>query len=341
MTDYQDTSPDDLVFGQPTVERPVGWDRQVETREDRYDWERARLPITAFGETKSLAQWAKDQRCQVSREALRSRIALGWETERAVTAVKHDQTLAPVTYNGRTLTLRGWADLTGIRYGTLRRRIVDGMKFGEAVAAGSHQKAPVVPITAWGETKAVSRWAVDERANVGVTAINARMAAGWTAEQAISEPPAVDTSKGGMSYTACGRTMSASAWARTSGHPETQLRYRLDAGTTMEVALQSLGWLPPWEADPHQILRVNAADLLPGDLVVALSAPSHVTVRRLHATNGDPANASARAHAARSRNALPGTTAVVPVTRADSSQQNPAAPRSARPKPGPPPPRPR
>ncbi|MGH3415854.1 MAG: hypothetical protein ACRDSS_05265, partial [Actinocrinis sp.] len=48
---------------------------------------RETFTVEAFGETKSLAAWGRDERCAVSPSALRRRIVdLGWEAERALTA---------------------------------------------------------------------------------------------------------------------------------------------------------------------------------------------------------------------------------------------------------------
>jgi hypothetical protein len=41
--------------------------------------------ITAFGETKCLADWARDPRCKVSLEALQQRIRAGWNPQAAIT----------------------------------------------------------------------------------------------------------------------------------------------------------------------------------------------------------------------------------------------------------------
>jgi hypothetical protein len=52
--------------------------------------------ITAFGETKSISLWARDERCAVSRQALWSRLELcGWSPEKAITT--------PVARSLRTL----------------------------------------------------------------------------------------------------------------------------------------------------------------------------------------------------------------------------------------------
>ena len=47
---------------------------------------RSTVLLTAFGETKSLKDWAEDERCKVSYGALHDRIRnLGWDAERAIT----------------------------------------------------------------------------------------------------------------------------------------------------------------------------------------------------------------------------------------------------------------
>jgi hypothetical protein len=40
--------------------------------------------LTAFGETKTVADWADDERCEVGYWTLFSRLQLGWEAERAI-----------------------------------------------------------------------------------------------------------------------------------------------------------------------------------------------------------------------------------------------------------------
>jgi hypothetical protein len=47
--------------------------------------------LTAFGETKPLADWADDSRCVVTQEALRDRCQEGWDTEAALTTLSATQ----------------------------------------------------------------------------------------------------------------------------------------------------------------------------------------------------------------------------------------------------------
>lgn len=45
--------------------------------------------LTAWGETKSAAEWADDDRCPVTEDALRQRVAAGWDVQRAVERPPH------------------------------------------------------------------------------------------------------------------------------------------------------------------------------------------------------------------------------------------------------------
>lgn len=46
---------------------------------------RSNVMVDAFGERKSLMEWAEDDRCKMSYHALRMRLKAGWPPERAIT----------------------------------------------------------------------------------------------------------------------------------------------------------------------------------------------------------------------------------------------------------------
>jgi hypothetical protein len=52
---------------------------------------RNNVKVTAFGEEKNLAQWARDPRCLIPEQILRVRIWAGWEPERAMTTLSRRQ----------------------------------------------------------------------------------------------------------------------------------------------------------------------------------------------------------------------------------------------------------
>ncbi|MCV2465032.1 hypothetical protein OEB94_37810, partial [Streptomyces sp. ICN988] len=257
-------------------------------RTDRYNWERARGPISAFGESKTLHAWAADERCAVNREALRTRLALGWAPERAITAARHHRPELVFTHNERTLTLRGWADQTGIKYHTLYHRITtSGMTFTEALEKGAEGADFDLPVTAFGETKTLHHWAVETRARCTVTTMRRRLAQGWNPEQAITEEPEKRSALGsGVPHHAFGMSMGLEDWGRHTQIPAGNLRHQIEQhNLTLEAALTSLGWTPgPDTLSERHLLRITPADLRPGDHVLAVNPTNedgpHLTVRR-------------------------------------------------------------
>lgn len=285
----------------PTSDEPVE-ERRHRTkggRTDRYNWELARGRITALGESKTLRAWAADERCAVTREALRTRLALGWEPAAAITTPRHDKPDMQFTYAERTLSLRGWADQSGIGYHTLYNRIKkSGMTFAEALEKGGDGPHFTLPITAFGETKPLSHWAVDHRANSSYTTIRRRLAEGWDPEQAITEEPHQRSTLGtGVPHRAFGLSMGLEDWARHTQIPAGHLRHRIDQyGLPLEAALTSLGWTPHSGAlAEHDLLRIPAAQLQPGDYILGVeqtgAAQQFVTVRR-SGTSAAPPNAA-------------------------------------------------
>ncbi|MET9507651.1 hypothetical protein ABZX62_04080 [Streptomyces flavidovirens] len=313
-------------------DEPVGkrrrWPRDGRT--DRYDWELARGRITALGESKTLRAWAADERCAVSREALRTRLALGWEPAAAITTPRHDKPDMKFTYAERTLSLRGWADQSGIAYHTLYNRIrQSGMTFAEALEKGGDGPHFTLHVTAFGETKPLSHWAVDHRANCSYTTIRRRLAEGWDPEQAITEEPHQRSTLGtGVPHRAFGLSMGLEDWARHTQIPASHLRKRMDQyGLPVEAALTSLGWTPhsgvPTEQD---LLRIPAAQLQPGDHILGVEQSGadqqFLTVRRSGASAAPP---DAAPH--RTIRAQRASTATTPIPPRPSPSRTPHARR--------------
>jgi hypothetical protein len=262
--------------------------RPKDQRADRYNWELARGPIKAFGESKPLAAWAADERCAVGREALRTRLALGWDPEQAITRQRHEKPDMTFTYNERTLTLRGWADQTGIKYHTLYNRITkSGMAFAQALEKGAEGPDFTIPVTAFGETKSLHHWAVDPRARCAVTTLRRRLALGWSPEQAITEEPQHRSTLGtGTPHHAFGMRMGLEDWGRHTQIPAGTIRYQMERhNLPLEAALTSLGWTPQTDAPiEHHLLRITAAELRAGDHILGTEKTAEgemvLTVRR-------------------------------------------------------------
>lgn len=109
---------------------------------------RKNIHITAFGETKTISEWARDSRCSVTESTLGTRIKNGkWEIEDAI-------------------TVPGKSKMKELFRKSKSARI----------------------ISAFGEEKSVIEWSEDKRCTVGYSAIKNRLRLGWDYEKAISTP---------------------------------------------------------------------------------------------------------------------------------------------------------
>ncbi len=220
-----------------------------------------------------MAAWSKDPRCTANRELLRVRLARGWDPGDAITRPKRDVAPQKFTHEGRTLTLRGWAEQSGIKYNTLLLRTTRyRMTLAQALAKGPDGPNFRIEVTAFGETKSVSHWGVDDRANCGAATIRKRLRDGWDPEQAISQQTQVDRRLGtGAPYTAFGMRMGLEDWARRAHIPNVIIKSRMDHhNLTLEAALRSLGWVPHTRENIElDLLRIGVEDLQPGDNIIA------------------------------------------------------------------------
>lgn len=198
----------------------------------------ARL-VTAWGETKYLAAWQRDPRCQVSLQVLHARLTHGWPAERALTTPARPQpTPRRLTAFGETKTLQEWvADLRCVvKYKVLVNRVEHHWPARDAltIPIGSTRSHQVV---AFGETKRLSEWLHDARCCVSYQALAARLADGWDPETALTTP-----SRGKIPphlITAFGETHSMADWSRDPrcGVPYHVLKKRLRRGWSPEAAL--------------------------------------------------------------------------------------------------------
>ncbi|MFJ2116135.1 hypothetical protein ACIOEX_30335, partial [Streptomyces sp. NPDC087850] len=130
------------VLGWP-IERALTWPAWRPEGEDQY---------TAFNETKTLSEWAEDQRCIVSRDTLSDRVRnKRWSLQEALTTPKAERPLGPITATttvdregtthsmkvpgyeafGLVLPAKEWAAQTGLSDSTVR-------KYAKANQLGEH-----------------------------------------------------------------------------------------------------------------------------------------------------------------------------------------------------------
>jgi hypothetical protein len=92
--------------------------------------------VTAFGETKTIAEWSRDKRCRVGASALYSRIStFGMEPETALTATLKVRDKRFLSAFGETKTIAGWARDKRCRVpiDTFRTRIRRGYSVPDAL----------------------------------------------------------------------------------------------------------------------------------------------------------------------------------------------------------------
>lgn len=93
--------------------------------------------ITYKGETKTLAQWAKE--LNIKESTIRSRIRYGWSIDKIFetpinnNAVNRKARIKLITYNNETKTLTEWAKEYNIPYKTLYARLARGWEFSKAL----------------------------------------------------------------------------------------------------------------------------------------------------------------------------------------------------------------
>jgi hypothetical protein len=227
-------------------------------------------PLTVFGETKSMAAWARDARCVVSVVAVFMRLKQGWTLEDALTIPRWHRVKR--THNPPTSFAETKSMADGINDSrcqvpppTLAARVQQGWTVDDALtrSRGKGQRTGHL-LTAFGETKCQTEWLRDPRCRVGRNTLLQRLKHGVPLEDALSLP----AERAAHLQTAFGETKSLFAWARDPRCvvSPSGLQRRLRKGWTMEAALTrppdtrytvsqiitafgETKWLSEWEHD--------------------------------------------------------------------------------------------
>lgn len=180
------------------------------TRFDQANNTRRNIYLTASGETKSIAQWAREtgiawttisgrQRKGLSPEQCLGREDLpitdrvlaakkGLETRLALGIIRSDARL--VTAFGETKTTAEWSRQIGISRSCIALRLDRGLSPEQALGKDhlpSPGRTPKVYITAFGESKSISQWSKE----TGVSTVNiwSRLRKGYSPEECLSKAP--------------------------------------------------------------------------------------------------------------------------------------------------------
>ena len=138
----------------------------------------------AFGEEKSLIQWAEDPRCDVTIQLLRKRVAKGVALETAMTAERLRKSSQMYTAFGETKSIAEWvadARCSAASPGALLRRMRLGATLEEAISTDFP-----VRYEAFGERKTLFQWSKDARCTVNYYTVLKRLERGMTLETALA-----------------------------------------------------------------------------------------------------------------------------------------------------------
>lgn len=162
------------------------------------------------------------------------------ENTRRAQKGKSDQGSAkPITFNGETLTIQGWADKLGISYQTLYQRLhIRKLPLSKALTFGHLSEAETY--TYRGETRTLQGWA--NKLGVKVSTLDQRInRLHWPVERALTantRPKKPSKSKIDTdNITAFGETKTLIQWSNDTGLSYALLYQRLDKGWPEEKAL--------------------------------------------------------------------------------------------------------
>lgn len=159
-------------------------------------------PITAWGETKSVQEWAKDKRCGgMCVSTIRKRIAEGWEPEEAIQEGGQYFPVSGRQLINDTLELEAWGETKTVREWmqdercaitdreVLRGRIKMGWLPEDILSRPNRTRVPVLQVTAWGDTKTLKEWIEDDRCVVkNLSTLHQRLWQGKEPEEALGTP---------------------------------------------------------------------------------------------------------------------------------------------------------
>ena len=145
--------------------------------------------VTVGGETLAIHEWS--ERTGIPTAVISSRLSIGWTPERAVSEPirkRRGTGRQGVVIGGERLTIREWAERTGIPANIIHVRLSRGWTLERAVGTPARKRRgpDLEEITVGGETLTVHEWA--ERTGIPVATISNRLNCSWTPERAVGTP---------------------------------------------------------------------------------------------------------------------------------------------------------
>lgn len=135
--------------------------------------------ITLRGQTKTIAQWARE--LGVSRGMLDARVGYGWSDIDILTAARHSAKL--VGLGGRLQKVDQWAEEANMSQSALRHRLDRGMPLSLALQKPVTQKDRLYHLN--GEIKTLRQWA--DSTGIPYQTIYARLRNGWSIARSLGQ----------------------------------------------------------------------------------------------------------------------------------------------------------
>jgi hypothetical protein len=201
---------------------------------------RRKVVYEAFGEQKTLVEWAQDPRTIVPLDTLRNRLKMGWEPELAMTRpidMRANQRLRKgrkFTAFGLTMGLSFWAEhpLCRCSYSTLVAIDIEG---GRNLEERRY-------IQMFGEKKTKAEWLRDPRRVATRDAFLERLYKGWDPEEAFLTPKMGPFfAKGSIRPDL---SIKVTAWGETKAIVEWVRDPRCSVGRRLVALRLRLGWTP-------------------------------------------------------------------------------------------------
>jgi hypothetical protein len=139
-----------------------------------------RPPLTAFGETKSISEWAS--RYSIQYTTITYRLDTDWSNEDAVsTPVKSPKLISAL---GKTQTIKEWSEETGIPTNVINTRINRGVTPKDALSTPTDSRSRYIMFD--GREQTLKEWT--DELEIPYVATLKRLRRGWPTEEAFIKP---------------------------------------------------------------------------------------------------------------------------------------------------------
>jgi hypothetical protein len=165
------------------------WNCKFATAKEQANNRRSNANTTAFNETKTIAQWADDDRCVVSAQVLYDRIRrYGWNPEKAITTPSKENHYIVIDDIKRTLSSYGNDPECAVDYKTFECRIARGWNPKKAFILPINSRENPKLVRAFGELKTITELSRHPKCVVGFQTLRFRINIGWEPEKALTTP---------------------------------------------------------------------------------------------------------------------------------------------------------